>query len=66
MEILKVDKNGKFNLIKLQIFHKKKDLAIKYAVLYIHKENRLVQKKWHIIIIIKNLILIDSKLLNRF
>lgn len=45
---------------------KKRGISIKYGVLYIHKENKLAKEKWCTIVIIKNSMLINSWLPNRF
>lgn len=66
MKILIVDSGEEFILHKLQIFHKKRDISIKYAVPYIYEENRLAKREWRTIITIKDLMLIDSGLPNGF
>ena len=44
------------------MFCEKRDILIKYAAPYMHKENGLVKQKWCTIIIIKDSMLISSKL----
>lgn len=57
---------GEFISIKLGVFYKNREIALKYAVLYIYEENGLAEKRWKTIIIIKNLLLLDSRLLLNF
>lgn len=53
--------NGGRELIftKLKDFSNKKNIAIKYAAPYMHKENRVVEQRWRIIVMIKNSLLVD-------
>lgn len=66
MKTLRVDGRGKFILYKFQVFYKKKGISIKYAVLYMYKENGLAKQGWRIIVTMKNSMLIDSGLSNGF
>lgn len=64
--ILRADGGREFISIKLRLFCKKQGLVIKYAALYMHKKNGLVKQGWKTIMTIKDLMLIDSGLLNNF
>lgn len=48
------------------MFYKTKRILIKYIALYVHKDNKPVKQKWCIIVIIKDSILINNRLPNRF
>lgn len=61
-----MDSRGEFILYKLRTFCEKRGISIKYAALYLHKENRLAEQRWRTIVTMKNSILINSGLLNRF
>lgn len=63
---LRIDDVREFILIKLWQFCKKRGIAIKYTTPYVHKENNITEKRWHIFVTIKNSLLIDSRLLNHF
>lgn len=60
------DRDRKFISAKLWTFYKKRGITIKYTVSYIYEENRLAERIWQTIIIMKNSILIDNSLPNRF
>lgn len=66
IKMLRVDNGSEFISAKLRLFCKKRGISIKYTVPYIHKKNRLAEQGCRTIIIIKDSILIDSGLLNRF
>lgn len=66
MNILRADTSGEFISAKLKSFYKKRGILIKYAALYMHEENRLAERRWKIIVIIKDSMLIDSGLPNHF
>lgn len=66
MKSLRVDGGGKFLFIKLCDFYKKQGITIKYATLYMFKENRLANKNWRAIVAMKDIMLIDSNLLNNY
>lgn len=66
MQILGVDGSRKFMLVKFWSFNKKRGISMKYIVLYIYKKNKLVKRKLRIIFNMKNSILINSRLSNRF
>lgn len=66
MKILKIDNSREFISKKLCLFCEKQGIAIKYAISYIHEENGLAKRRWQTIVTIKNVILIDSRLPNRF
>lgn len=55
-----------FISIKLQTFCKKQGIAIKYAAPYVYKENDLAERRWRILVTMKDSILIDSGLPNNF
>ena len=46
MKVLCTDDEEEFISIKLKIFYKKRNITFKYVVLYIHKENGLIKRKW--------------------
>lgn len=66
MKTLIADEGREFILAKLWLFCKKRGIAIKYAVLYIHKENNLVEWGWRTLVTIKDSLLIDTRLPNGF
>lgn len=53
---------GEFISIKLRTFCKKKRISIKYAAPYIHEENGLAERRWRIIVAIKDSLLLNSGL----
>lgn len=57
---------GEFISVKLKNICNKKSITIKYTVPYIFKENGFVERGQRIIMIMKNLLLIDSNLLLEF
>lgn len=44
----------------------KKNISIKYATPYVYEEIGLAEQGWHIIVTMKDSMLIDSRLLNKF
>lgn len=62
MKILYIDKKREFIFFKLKVFYKKKDITLKYAILYISKKNKLAKKKSRIIITMKNSLFLDNGL----
>lgn len=62
MKTLCADRRGKFMFIKLRDFCNKKGLILKYVTSYIHKENDIAEKGRQIIVTMKDLLLLDSKL----
>lgn len=66
MKILRANGMGKFISIKLCIFCKNQGIIIMYAILYVYKENKITKQGQKTIIIIKDVILIDSSLPNAF
>lgn len=66
IKTLQVDGGSEFISIKLKLFYKKQDIIIQYVTSYIQKENRLAEQKWRTIVNIKDAILIDNNLPNRF
>lgn len=48
------------------MFYKKRCRVIKYATLYVHEKYGLAEQRWHTIVTIKDLILIDNGLPNNF
>ena len=48
------------------MFCEKKGFSIKYTALYLHKKNKLAKQGQCTIVIIKDLMLINNELLNRF
>lgn len=66
MKVLQADGGREFILVKLQSFRKERGIAIRYAAPYVHKENELAKQGWQTIVTMKNFMLIDSGLPNRF
>lgn len=66
MKVFQADKGGGFIFVKLRTFYEKRGIAIKYAAPYVNKENRLAKQGWRTIVMMKDFLLIDSRLLNRF
>lgn len=62
MKIFRVDDREEFIWTKLRSFCKEKDIAIKYAAPYIHEENGLTKQKWRRIVIMKDMMPINSGL----
>lgn len=56
------DKRRKFLFIKLRFFCKKRCIALKYTILYIYKENSLLENMWQIIVLMKKSLLFVSQL----
>lgn len=54
MKCFYINKKKIFILAKFKKFYKKKNIIIKYVVLYIYKKNRVIKQKSKIIIILKN------------
>lgn len=66
MKILRADGGGKFISAKRKEFCEKRDITIKYAAPYMHKENGLAQRGWRTIVTMKDSLLINSALLLEF
>ena len=66
MKVLQADGGGDFIFVKLRTFCEKREIIIKYAAPYIYEENELVKQGWKIIVTMKDVMLIDSGLLNDF
>lgn len=66
MKTLGADGGTKLILSKLQAFCNKRGILIKYTAPYIYKENGLAEQGWRMIVTIKDSILINSWLPNRF
>lgn len=66
MKLLQTDGKRKFISKKLRFFYKKRNIAIRYATLYIHEKNGLAKQGWRIIMTMKDLMLIHSSFLNNF
>lgn len=66
IKTLQADGVGKFILVKLKLFYKKRGIAIKYAAPYVYEENGLAKQGWHTIVTMKNTMLINSSFLNGF
>ena len=66
MKMLRADGGGEFISTKLRLFCEKRGIDIKYASPYIHEENGLAERGWRTIVIIKDSMLIDSGLPNKF
>lgn len=54
MKTLRTNRKGKFILIKLMTYCQQRDIDIKYTILYFYKENSLVERRWKILVIIKD------------
>lgn len=66
MRMLRANNSNEFISAKIRLFCKKRDIGIKYITPYMHEENVLAKREEYTIFTIKDSILIDSKLLNRF
>lgn len=66
MKTLYADGGGEFIFIKLRYFYNKKGIVLKYTTLYIHKKKSIVEKSWQIIVTMKDLLLLDNRLLLDF
>lgn len=66
LDCLQSDGRGEFISTALQSFCQEREIKIGYTAPYMHKENGLVERYWKILLQIKNSILIDSKLPNKF
>ncbi len=66
MKLLRADGGGEFISKKLRSICKKRSIVIRYAAPYVHKENRLAERGWRTIVIMKDSMLIDSGLSNDF
>ena len=66
MKILRADGGGEFISHKLRTFFEKRGISIKYAASYVHEENGLAKRGWHINVTMKDSMLIDSRLPNGF
>lgn len=53
-------------LAQLLKFYKEKSINFTYTISYMYKKNKLLKKIQKIILTIKNLILVDTNLLNKF
>ncbi len=66
MKILRVDGGEEFISVKLRLFCEKRGITIRYAAPYIHEGNGLAERGWRTIVTMKDSMLIDSGLPNRF
>lgn len=66
IKVLQADGGRKFISAKLKFFCEKQGIVIKYAAPYMYKKNVLAEREWHTIIMMKDLMLIDSSLPNIF
>ena len=66
MKPLYANNRGESISIKLKTFCEKRRITLKYAVLYIHEENGLIERKWQTIVTIKDSLLLDNGLLLNF
>lgn len=66
MKILCINEDKEFISIKLRVFYEKKDIALKYVIFYIYEENKLAERGWQIIITMKDLLFLNSRLLLDF
>lgn len=66
MKVFHINNSREFIFTNLKKFCNKKGTLIKYIAPYIYKKNRLAKQEWQIIVIIKDLLLIDSSLLLEF
>ena len=63
---LRVDGSSESILIKFKAYCQQRGIVIKYTILYLYKENSLIERGWKILIIMKDSLLIDSGLYNTF
>lgn len=66
MKVLRADSGGEFISTILMEFYNHHGIAIKYSAPYLYDENELVKQGWKTPAIMKNLLIIDSGLLNNF
>lgn len=66
MKALRVDRGGKSISIKLKIYCQKYNIVIKYTTLYLYKKNSFIKRRKKILVIMKDSLLINSSLLNKF
>lgn len=57
---------GKYISLVLKKFYKKKKIVIEFTAPYISEKNSIAKQSWHILNIIKDIILIESKLFKEF
>ena len=62
MKAFCVDEEEDFISKKLKNICKKKDITIKYVTSYMHQENGFMKQGWKIIVIIKDLLLVNNGL----
>lgn len=62
MKTFCIDGKGEFIFAKLKNICNKKDISIKYAAPYMHKENGLAEQGWKTVVIMKDSLLIDNGL----
>lgn len=66
MKLLQVEDGGEFIFNKLRFVCKKQGITIRYITSYVYKENEFIERDERIIVIMKDLILIDSGLSDNF
>ena len=62
LKTLCADGGGEFIFIKLRVFCKNRRIALKYVAPYIYKKNKIAEKRWQTIVIMKDSLLLDSRL----
>ena len=62
MKTICANREKEFISIKLRDFCNKKGIILKYATLYMHKENGIAKRGWQTIITMKDLLLLDRGL----
>lgn len=66
LKTLYANGKDKFISIKFRVFCKKKEITLKYVAPYIHKKNSLIEKKWQIIVKMKDSIFFNSHFSQNF
>lgn len=66
MKALRVDGGGEFISTKLMEICENQGIAIKYAAPYLHEENGLAERGWRTLVTMKDSLLVDSGLPNKF
>ena len=66
LDCLQIDSEGEFISVTLQSFCQERGIKIGYAASYMYEENDIAERCWRMLVQIKDLLLIDSRLPNKF
>ena len=66
LRYLQIDGGGEFISLALKSFCNKRGINIGYTALYVHKKNSIAEQCWRTLAIMKDSLLIDSRLLVNF